>query len=72
MPKYRASEYLRLSYSDDKNNESDSVANQKRLIADYLSGHPELERQIAEGRMRIELDVFEAPYDSLVIAEVEA
>ena len=43
MPKYRASEYLRLSYSDDKNNESDSVANQKRLIADYLSGHPEIE-----------------------------
>ena len=43
MPKYRASEYVRLSYSDDRSNESDSISNQKRLIADYLTGHPEIE-----------------------------
>lgn len=43
MPKYKASEYLRLSYTDDKSNESDSIQNQKRLIADYLADHPEIE-----------------------------
>lgn len=43
MPKYKASEYVRLSYSDDRSNESDSISNQKRLIADYLTGHPEIE-----------------------------
>ena len=43
MPKYQASEYVRLSYSDDRGNESDSISNQKRLIADYLTGHPEIE-----------------------------
>ena len=43
MPKYQAAEYLRLSYTDDKSGESDSIQNQKRLIADYLTGHPEIE-----------------------------
>ena len=43
MPKYQAAQYLRLSYTDDKKNESDSIQNQKRLIADYLTGHPDIE-----------------------------
>ena len=43
MLKYRAAQYVRLSYTDDKSNESDSVANQKRLIEDCLAGHPEIE-----------------------------
>lgn len=43
MPKYQAAEYLRLSYTDDKSSESDSIQNQKRLIADWLTGHPDIE-----------------------------
>ena len=43
MPKYQAAQYLRLSYTDDKKNESDSIQNQKRLIADYLTAHPDIE-----------------------------
>ena len=43
MPEYRATEYLRLSYSMDKENESDSITNQKKLIEDFLKSHPEIE-----------------------------
>ncbi len=43
MPKYQATEYVRLSYADDRMNESDSITNQKKLIADFLKGHPEIE-----------------------------
>ncbi len=38
MPEYRATEYLRLSYSMDRENESDSITNQKKLIEDFLKG----------------------------------
>jgi DNA invertase Pin-like site-specific DNA recombinase len=50
--KYRAIKYIRLSDADDKRdkdgrkiekNESDSVANQRKLIDEWLKGHPEIE-----------------------------
>ena len=40
---FRAIKYIRLSYSDDKTVESDSVANQRRIIDDYVEKHPEIE-----------------------------
>jgi DNA invertase Pin-like site-specific DNA recombinase len=40
---YKAAKYIRLSYTDEKSNESDSVGNQRRLIDDYLKNHPEIE-----------------------------
>ena len=43
MPKYQATEYLRLSYTENHENESDSIANQKKLIEDYVKGHPDIE-----------------------------
>lgn len=43
MPKFQATAYLRLSYTENRENESDSIANQKKLIADYLKGHPDIE-----------------------------
>ncbi len=43
MPKYQATKYLRLSYTENHENESDSIANQKKLIEDYLKGHPDIE-----------------------------
>ena len=42
MPKYNAEAYLRLSYAADRSNESDSIANQKRLIEDYLKDHKDI------------------------------
>ena len=43
MPKYQAAEYLRLSYTDDKSIESDSISNQKRLIEDFLKSHTDIQ-----------------------------
>lgn len=40
---YRAVRYIRLSSADDKQGESDSIGNQRRLIDDYLKNHPEIE-----------------------------
>lgn len=40
---YKAIKYIRLSYTDDKTIESDSVANQRRLIDDFIEKHPEIE-----------------------------
>ena len=35
MQVYKAIKYIRLSYTDDKTVESDSVANQRRLVDDW-------------------------------------
>ena len=43
MPKFGATAYLRLSYTENHENESDSIANQKKLIEDYVKGHPDIE-----------------------------
>ena len=43
MPKFQATAYLRLSYTENHENESDSIANQKKLIEDYVKGHPDIE-----------------------------
>jgi len=42
--KYKAMKYIRLSHADEKGNqESDSVGNQRKLIDEFLSKHPEIE-----------------------------
>ena len=43
MPKFQATAYLRLSYTENHENESDSIANQKKLIEDYVKEHPDIE-----------------------------
>ena len=43
MQKFRATSYLRLSRSDDKENESDSITNQRRLIEDFVSCNLDIE-----------------------------
>lgn len=40
--KYDADLYLRLSHEDGDKAESDSIANQRELLMDYLSSHPEI------------------------------
>ena len=42
MPKYKGDAYLRLSYSADHSVESDSIANQKKLIEDFVAAHPDI------------------------------
>ena len=43
MPKYKGDAYLRLSYSADRSVESDSIANQKKLIEEFVAAHPDIE-----------------------------
>ncbi len=43
MAKYRAEAYIRISYTGDRTSESDSVANQRRLIESFISKTPEIE-----------------------------
>ena len=40
---YRAVVYIRLSYSEDKSIESESVANQRKMIDDFVAKHPDIE-----------------------------
>lgn len=43
MSVYQADAYLRLSYTADRTEESDSIQNQKKLIQDFVAVHPDIE-----------------------------
>ena len=43
MSKYKAISYTRLSYTNDKDNESNSISNQKALIRDFVKRHSDIE-----------------------------
>ena len=43
MPKYQAISYTRLSYTNDKDNESNSISNQKMLIREFVKKHSDIE-----------------------------
>ena len=40
MEIYKAIKYIRLSYTEDKTVESDSVGNQRRMIDDFIAKLP--------------------------------
>ncbi len=40
---YKAVKYIRLSYTDESNGESDSVVNQRKLLDSFLENHPDIE-----------------------------
>ncbi|MGM9652197.1 MAG: recombinase family protein [Eubacteriales bacterium] len=43
MSKYKATAYIRLSYTDDRSSESDSVSNQRKLIENFVEHNPDIE-----------------------------
>ena len=43
MPKYYAINYVRLSYTDDRTCESDSITNQKKYIEEFVKRNPDIE-----------------------------
>ena len=43
MPKYKATAYIRLSYTDDHSSESDSISNQRKLIENFVERNPDIE-----------------------------
>ena len=40
---YRAAKYIRLSYTDDKTVESDSVGNQRKQLDSFIENHPDID-----------------------------
>ena len=43
MPKFKAAAYIRLSYTDDRSSESNSVSNQRKLIENFVERNPDIE-----------------------------
>ena len=75
MPKYRADAYLRLSYTADRSVESDSIANQKKLIEDFVAAHPDIEivsERVDDGYSGVLFDrpAFQEMMDDIVAGKV--
>lgn len=72
MPKkYKAAAYLRLSHTDDRSAESDSISNQRKLIQDFLVQHPEIElasERIDDGYSGI---VFDRPAFQEMVSDIK-
>ena len=56
MPKYKATAYIRLSYTDDHSSESDSVSNQRKLIENFVERNPVVSEKIDDGYSGIIFD----------------
>ena len=70
--KYLAAKYIRLSYTDDKDNESDSVQNQRKMLDTFLAAHPEIEavsEKVDDGVSGI---IFDRPAFKEMMADIEA
>ena len=58
---YNATKYLRLSYTSDRANESDSIANQRKYIDEFVKRNPDIKiinEQVDDGYSGI---VFDCP-----------
>jgi DNA invertase Pin-like site-specific DNA recombinase len=69
---YKAAKYIRLSYTDEKTSESDSVGNQRRLIDDFLKNHPDIEavsEKVDDGVSGI---IFDRPAFKEMMADIES
>lgn len=68
---YKAVSYIRISVTDDKQGESDSVANQRKLIDEWLKGHPEIKlvsEKVDDGYSGI---LFDRPAFKEMMADIE-
>jgi len=71
MQIYHATMYIRLSYTDDRGNESDSVGNQRKLIEDFVRQNPEIEivsEKIDDGYSGV---IFDRPAFNEMMRDVE-
>ena len=56
---YYAKKYLRLSYTSDRANESDSIANQRKYIDEFVKRNPDIKiinEQVDDGYSGIVFD----------------
>ena len=69
---YKAAKYIRLSYTDDKNNESDSVVNQRKQLDNFIASQPDIEavsEWVDDGVSGI---IFDRPAFKDMMAEIES
>lgn len=69
---YKAAKYIRLSYTDDKTTESDSVANQRKILDSYIDNQPNIEavaEWVDDGVSGI---LFDRPAFKKMMADIEA
>lgn len=69
---YKAVKYIRLSYTDDKDNESDSVTNQRKLLDYFIENHPDIEavsEKVDDGWSGV---LFDRPAFKEMMEEIEA
>ena len=72
MSIYKAAKYIRLSYTDDKSNESNSVANQRIMLDRFIESQPDIEpvsERVDDGISGI---IFDRPAFKEMMAEIEA
>ena len=68
---YKATKYIRLSYTDDKSNESDSVANQRKLLDNFIDSQPDIEavsEKIDDGVSGV---IFDRPAFKEMMSDIE-
>jgi DNA invertase Pin-like site-specific DNA recombinase len=68
---YKAAKYIRLSYTDDKENESDSVVNQRKLLDSFIESQPDIEavsEMVDDGYSGI---LFDRPAFKTMMREIE-
>jgi DNA invertase Pin-like site-specific DNA recombinase len=69
---YKAAKYIRLSYTDDKDNESDSVQNQRKLLDGFIETRSDIEavsERVDDGVSGI---IFDRPAFKEMMADIEA
>ena len=72
MQQFRASLYIRLSYTDDKSSESDSVQNQRRILQSFAEQNPDIQvvsEKVDDGYSGI---IFDRPAFKEMMADIEA
>jgi len=72
MAKYDATAYLRLSYTADQSEESDSITNQKKLVEDFVAAHPDItlvNERVDDGYSGV---LFDRPAFQEMMGEVKA
>ena len=69
---YNATKYLRLSYTSDRANESDSIANQRKYIDEFVKRNPDIKivnEQVDDGYSGI---VFDRPAFKAMIEDIKS
>jgi DNA invertase Pin-like site-specific DNA recombinase len=69
---YKAAKYIRLSYTDDKSGESDSVQNQRKLLDSFIEGQPDIEAVEEKVDDGISGVIFDRPAFKEMMADIEA